>query len=291
MFKKISKLMSVAALALTLTACGTAVEIPTGYVGKIQTKNGFDTQAAPRQPSKFRLDYNFRYPDRLVLLDVSDSFYQMKFNTFMPKDELMLEYRVEMTMAVDPGKYNFVFSKVPFASKSSQLGVIDQQSVFTRYAKAKLNTIIPSIIAEYTISEIASSREAVNEFALNRLNQQLADTPFVLKVLGITDVVYPNTITNAQIASAERRQQEETVKAQRRLDLLQILTREEVSRRERDIEIFEAETKKLVADTLMNSNVRFIEEQKTLREFANSTNKVFIPVEMLGKITVQTPVK
>ncbi|AJT61146.1 hypothetical protein [Vibrio phage XZ1] len=291
MFKKLAKLLSVSALGLALVGCGTPAEIPTGFVGKIQTPNGFNLEAEPRQPSKFRLDWAWRYPDRLVLLDVSDSFYQMNFNTFMPKDELMLAYSVEMTMAIDPAKYNFVFAKVPFRAQTDQLGVIDQKDVFKRYAKAKLNTIVPSIVAEYSIKQVASERQKLNSFVLNRLNQELKDTPFVLKVVGVTNVDYPKTITDAQIKSAERRQEEDTVKAQRKLDLLQIATREEVSKRQREIELYEAETKKLVADKLMNSNVRFIEEQKTLRELAKSNNKVFVPTKMLDDIAVQTPIK
>ncbi|CAM0069251.1 lipoprotein [Vibrio phage F86] len=290
MIKKIAKLMSVAALGLALVGCGTPAEIPTGYVGKIQTKDGFDANATPRGPSKFRLDWAWRYPDRLVLLDVSDQFYSMKFSTFMPKDELMLDYNIEMTMALNPAKQNFVFTKVPFRAQADQLGVIEQADVFKRYAKAKLNTIIPSIIAEYSISEVASTREALNAYVMKRLNKELASTPFVLKVVGVTDVVYPKTITDAQIKSAERRQQEDTVNAQRKLDLLKITTREEVSKKERDIELYEAETKKLVADKLMNKNVRFLEEQKTLRLMAQGNNKVFVPTAMLDEIAINSPI-
>lgn len=288
MIKKITKLLSVAALGLALVGCGTPAEIPTGYVGKIQTKDGFDSSAQPRGPSKFRLDFSWRYPDRLVLLDVSDQFYTMKFNTFMPKDELMLAYSIEMTMSVDPKKQNFVFSKVPFRSQNDQLGVISQQDVFKRYAQAKLNTIIPSILSEYTIKEVASTRDKLNMFVKQRLNQELSSTPFVLKVVGVTDVIYPDTITSAQIKSAERRQEEDTVNAQRKLDLLKISTREEVSKRERDIELYEAKTKKLVADELLNENVRFMEEQITLRALAKSTNKTFVPTSMLDDIAVTT---
>ncbi len=291
MLKKIGKLLSVAALGLALVGCGTAVEIPTGYVGKIQTKDGFDLSSKPRGPSKFRLDYAWRYPDRLVMLDVSDSFYRMTFNTFMPKDELMLEYSIEMTMAINPAKENFIFSKVPFRSLSNQVGTIDQKTVFDRYAKAKLNTIVPSIVAEYSIGEVASNRQKLNAFVMDKLNKELSDTPFVIKVVGVTDVVYPETITSAQEESAKRRQQEDTVNAQRKLDLLQIKTREEVSKRERQIELYEAETKKLVADKLMNDNVRFMEEQRTLRELAKSNNKVFVPTEMLDKIALTSTVK
>ncbi|CAM0099960.1 lipoprotein [Vibrio phage K567] len=291
MIKKIAKLLSVAALGLALVGCGTPAEIPTGYVGKIQTKDGFDASAQPRGPSKFRLDWAWRYPDRLVMLDVSDSFYEMNFNTFMPKDELMLEYDIEMTMAMNPKKYNFVFTKVPFKSLADQVGVIEQNTVFERYARAKLNTIIPSIVAEYSIAEVASTRQKLNEFVKQRLNQELADTPFVIKVVGVTDVVYPSTITDAQIKSAERRQEEDTVNAQRKLDLLTIKTREEVSKKEREIELYEAETKKLVADKLMNDNVRFLEEQKTLRMMAQGTNKVFVPSGMIDNLNLTSQVK
>lgn len=286
MFKKLMATLAVTLGSLALVGCGgQTVEIPTGFVGKVQTKDGFQDGDA-RLPSKFRLDQCFRYCDRLVLLDVSDSFYEMKFNTFMPKDELMLEYDIEMTMSVDPNKYDFIFGNVPFKEVHDQLGVIEQRAVFSRYARAKLNTIIPSILAEYTISEVASNRQQINTFVQKRLNKELSDTPFVLKVVGVTDVVYPKTITAAQEASAERRQQEDTVKAQRKLDLLQIKTREEVSKRERAIELYEAKTKSLVADELLSDNYRFLETQKTLREMAKGGNTFVVSQDTKGQILI-----
>ncbi|AUR86075.1 SPFH domain / band 7 family protein [Vibrio phage 1.081.O._10N.286.52.C2] len=290
MFKNILKFAAVAALAIGLTGCGTPAEIPTGYVGKIQTKDGFSAEV--RTPSKFRLDYAWRYPDRLILLDVSDTFYTESFKTLIPQDDLVLSYSVEMTMSVDPAKYDFIFTKVPFQQGShNQIGRIGQERVYKTYAKPKLNTIIPDILTQFSIDEIASERGKVNTYLQQELNKRLSDTPFVLKIAGLTNVDYPAIITTAKETAAERREQENTVKADRKLDLIKIATREEVAKKERAIELYEAATKSQVADALMTDNYRFIEEQKTLRIMASSTNKVFVPVKMLDGLALQTPVK
>lgn len=290
MIKKIMKSMLIVGTLLAVVGCGRTVEVPTGYVAKVQTKTGF--QESVRTASKFRLDKCWAYCDRLILLDVSDQFYSMPFSTFIPADDLILKYNIDMTMTVDPKKYDFVFGNVPFrATHDDQLGTIHQQDVYTRYAKPLLNTVVPSIMAKYSIEQVASNRAKVNAFLISELNAVLADTPFMLKTVGLTQVDYPEIITKAKEDAAKRRENENAVLAQRKLDLLTIKTREEVSKKERAIELYEAQTKSLVADKLMSSNMRFIEEQKTLRELAKSNNKVFVPTGMLDKIAVTTPAK
>ena len=91
------KYLLMLAAVIGLAGCGTPSEVPTSYVGKIQTPKGFQENII--QPSKFRLDKCWGYCDKLVLLEASDQVFNQEFKTFMPKDKLNLKYGVSITDA------------------------------------------------------------------------------------------------------------------------------------------------------------------------------------------------
>lgn len=276
-------------MVIGLAACGRPVEIPPAHVGKIQTKDGMTDNV--REPSKFRLDKCWAYCDKLVTLDVSDQRYQESFKTFMPKDDLELSYAVTMTMAIDPNKYDFIFDNVPAKQLDDQLAIIEQMNVYKRYAESKVETILPEIVAEFKIAEIASDRGKVNDFIKSRLNKELSSTPFVLKHVGLTQVDYPEIITKAKENAAERREQEQQILAQRTLDLMKIETEKEVEKQRREVELMKAKTKALIAKEMMTKEYETLLKYETLDAMAKSTNKVIVPTEMLDGLAVQNQVK
>lgn len=286
---KFTKILSVLGLVSLLAGCGRPVEIPPAYVGKIQTENGMTDSV--RNPSKFRLDKCWAYCDKLLTLDVSDQRYQENFKTFMPKDDLELTYAVTMTMAIDPKKYDFIFDNVPATQLDDQLAVIKQESVYKRYAESKVETILPEIVSEFKISEIASDRGKVNQFIKARLNKELSSTPFVLKHVGLTQVDYPVIITKAKENAAERREQEQQILAQRKLDLMKIQTSKEVEKQRREVELMKAKTKSLIAKEMMTKEYETLLKYETLDAMAKSSNKVIVPTEMLDGLAVQNQVK
>lgn len=281
---------AVLAGAFTLAGCsGQKVEIPSGNVGKIQTKDGF--QEGVRTASKFRLEKCYKFCDRLVILDVSDSQYSMAFSTFMPKDELTMGYAVDMMLGVKADKYDLVFENVPFRADSDRLGVIAQAGVYKRYAHPILKTDIPAMVSNFTIGEIASERSKVNKFMKAKMNAALKNTPFVVKHVGLTDVNYPDIITRAKERAAERKEQEDVIKQQRELDLLQIETDKLVDRERRELQLQQAETRALIAKELMTPEYETQLKYETLQKLAESSNKTFVPTEMLDGIAVQNQVK
>ena len=286
---KVTKVLAVCGVVLGLSGCsGQEAEIPTGYVGKIQTQNGFSDDV--RNPSKFRLDACFKYCDRLVTLDVSDKNYQEVFKTLMPKDDLVLTYGITMTMAVDPKKYNFIFGNVPF-DLTQEGAVITQKDVYNRYAQPQLQTIIPSILTEFTIGEVASEREKVNAYIKQRLNKELSSTPFILKHVGLKQVILPSIITEAKERAATRREEEEQVKAERTLELLKIETEKEVETSRREVELMKAKVKADIAKKLMTPAYETLLKYETLQMMATSSNKVIVPVAMLDGLAVQQEIK
>lgn len=287
--KKLLSLLAISASVLLTGCSGESVEIPSGNVGKIQTKDGF--QKGIRKASKFRLEKCYKFCDRLVTLDVSDSQYALKFSTFMPKDELTMGYSVDMMLGVKADKYDMVFTNVPFKARSERFGAITQADVYLRYAKPVLNTSIPAIVSNFTIGQVASERTKVNNYLKAKMNEQLKDTPFIVKHVGLVNVEYPAIITKAKERAAERKEQEDIIKQQRELDLLQIETDLMVDQKRREVEIQKAKTKALIAKQLMTPQYETLLKYETLQAMAQSSNKVIVPTEMLDGIAVQGQVK
>jgi len=268
-----------------LAGCGQPAEVPTSYVGKIQTPKGFQENII--QPSKFRLDKCWGYCDKLVLLEASDQVFNNEFKTFMPKDKLNLTYGVSMTLAIDPSKYDNIFSIIPAQNVEDQLAVIRLGDVYNRTASTKINTLMPQILSKFTIAEIASNRDKVNQFLHSELQNQLKGTPFLVKAAGLTNVDYPKIITDAQENAAKRKENEDQVLAQRNLDLLQIQTDKEVETQRRELEMMKAATTAMVADKMFSPNYLKLRQLEVLEKLAASENKVFVPTEMLDSIAVQ----
>lgn len=287
--KKLLAMALVMSCAFLAGCSGESVEIPSGNVGKIQTKDGF--QKGIRKASKFRLEKCYKFCDRLVTLDVSDGQYGLAFSTYIPKDELTMGYSVEMMLGVKASKYEMVFTNVPFVADSDRLGTIKQSDVYKRYARPVLNTEIPAIISNFSIGQIASERSKVNSYLKAKMNEKLADTPFIVKHVGLVKVDYPEIITKAKERAAERKEQEDIIKQQRELDLLQIETDLMVDQKRREVEIQKAKTKALIARQLMTPQYETLLKYETLKAMAESSNKVIVPTEMLDGIAVQGEVK
>lgn len=287
---KLKTVICIVLMSMFLMGCGQRVEVPPAFVGKVQTTKGF--QEGVRHNSKFRLPVCMWWEacDKLIVLDVSDQRYNESFTTFMPQDDLNLKYAVSMTLAVDPAKYDFIFSNVSSERINSQLAQVKQSSVYSRYAQAKIQTVLPEIVAEFKISEVASNRNKVNEFITKRMREELSDTPFVVKHIGLTQVDYPEIIIKAKENAADRREQENQMLAQRSLDLLAIQTQKEVEEKRREVELMKAKTRALIAEEMMSPKYETQLKYETLQAMAESSNKIIVPTELLDAIAVQNEV-
>jgi hypothetical protein len=285
MFKKFIGATIVAFASLCMTACGQMVEVPQAHVGKIKTKQGL--KEGTISPSKFRLEWCWAYCDDLIVLDVSDSKYIESFETYMPKDELMLKYKVSLMLTVDPAKYDFVFQNVPAQDSTSDTQLVPLQTVYQRYAEQRLETVIPQIIAGFDIATIASNREQINAHMKEVLAKELKGTPFIAKHIGVTDIVFPDIITRAKELAAERREKEDQLVAEQKLAMIEIENQRLREEANREVELMKAETKQKVAQKMLTPEYLELVKYETLQEFAKSDNKVIVPTELLDSLAVQ----
>lgn len=268
-------------LMFGLNACGTKVEVPPTAVGKIISENGFKEGVI--SASKFRLDPCLFYCDRLVLLQTADLAKTERMELFMPRDKLVMTFDIRATLSIKPNSYEMLFSKVPETN-----GIISAAFIYTTYAEQVIRAEARQLLAEYTIAEISSSREAINAKLSEVLTKSVAEkTPFIVNYIGLADISYPEVITSAQVKAAERREQIEQELAQLEISKAQLERKkqEQVLQRAIDVEkaSADAEINKILADSITPQYLKY-RSLEVMDKMASSPNKVFVPVEMLGSI-------
>jgi len=265
---------------------GEKVTVPPANVGKVLTKDGF--KADTYGPSRFRLDPCFFYCDRLITLETSDQPRVEPFALFMPKDQLNMGFDLRMTVSIDEKKVDDIYNRVP-----SENNRISFERVYLTYGQPIIRDVARQIMAEYSINEVASSRERLSSQLQTEIAKALTDTPLKLKRLGLADVQFPTIITKAKEQAAERREQIEREKAQFEIQKIQQERELAQAKMQRAIDREKAEATKEVNEILAQSvtdkylSYRSLE---VLEKMAASGNKVFVPVEALGSLGLQQAV-
>lgn len=269
--KNMFKVMLVLLAMSFLTACGNRVEVPPANYGKIMTKDGYREGVVGT--SKFRLDPCMAYCDKLVLLDVSDKAYTENMEIFIPADKLKLNVAVRVNLTVTKKGAESLFDSLPpqSAGESEYLSTIGRDVAYQTYAQQIILTETREYLSQFTIAQISSSLEKVNNDLRLRLSKSLEGrTPFSVRYVGITNIKYPDIITAAQENAATRReeiQQEEARLEVSRVQLERKLTEAQLQRKidvEKATADAEADRVRSLAITPAVIRLRELEVQQTL---------------------------
>lgn len=227
--------------AFGLTGCGDKVQVPPAHVGKIMTKDGYQEALIPS--SSFRLAPCWAYCDKLVLLDASDKAQKESISIFIPTDQLELEVGIQITLSLNPKKVAELFGALPPQSGADgNTLLIGWAQIYNTYAQQIVLTETREYISKFSISQIASSLEKVNADLRVILQERIQErTPFMVRYVGITNIKYPDIITEAQKKTAERREQIQKEEAQGAISKV-VLERElNETRLQRQIDLEKAE--------------------------------------------------
>jgi len=229
-------------VALSLSACGERVEVPPAHVGKIMTKDGY--REGLRPTSQFRLDFCIVYCDNLILLDVSDKTKRENLTVFIPADKLNLALGVQVTLSLDKKEIEPLFNAIPPSTgQGERVSTIAWDQVYNTYAQQIVLTETREYLSQYSIAEIASSLEKVNADLRDALQARIEErTPFSVRYVGITDITYPDIITQAQENAAERREQIQQEEAQLQISVVKLQRELQEAQLQRQIEVEKAET-------------------------------------------------
>lgn len=243
----------VASLALALTACGSKVEVAPAHIGKIMTKDGY--RAGTVGTSKFRLDACWAYCDKLIVLNVADQANTEVMEIFMPEDKLKLRVAIRTNLTINQKRAESLFNSLPPSKEvDSRTSAIERELVYKTYAQQVILTETREYLSQYTIAEIASSMEKVNSDLRTRLSKSLEErTPFSVRYVGITDIKYPDIITDAQENAAKRREQIQSEEAQREIDKVRLERELNSATLQRKIDVEKAEADAQVDATRANA--------------------------------------
>jgi len=285
---KFRNALVVSALAVSLAACGSKVEVPAAHVAKIMTKDGY--KADTIGTSKFRLDWCWAYCDKLVLLDASDQAVSEKMELFMPEDKLNMTFDLRLTMIINPNKYEELFARIPPVDQNG-VDVISWNKAYVTYAQQIVRAEAREFLSDFTIAEIASSRETINAQLSQRLTKSINEkTPFQVRYVGLADIQYPKIIVEAQENAAERREQINQEYAN--LELSKVRLERELQEQTMNQKITferaraEAAVNKIIAESVSPEYVKY-RTLDILSNMANSDNKVFVPYEMVNSLAGQ----
>lgn len=237
----IKKFLAAAAIVIGLVGCGQKVEVPPAHYGKVMTKDGYQENVIPT--SKFRLDACWTYCDKLVLLNASDQAVQEKMTIFIPEDKLNLDTTIQVTLSVDPKKTESLFSSIPPTDEDGDgIYLIPLRQVYQTYAQQIILAETREYLSTFSIAEIASNLERINNELSVRLTKSLqARSPFMVRYVGLTQVTYPKIITDAQENAAERREKIQQEEAQLAISKVSLERELQETRLRRQIELEKAQ--------------------------------------------------
>lgn len=274
------KIILIAASVALLAACGQRVEVPPAHVGKIMTKDGYQENLIPT--SKFRLEQCMTYCDRLVVMDIADKAYSENLNIFIPEDQLNLGVTVQATLSINPKKTEELFKAISPKEENDHLSVIENQRIYQTYASQIIQKEVREYLSKFSISQIASSNEKINAEISAKLSDVIGSrTPFNVRFIGITGLKYPEIITKAQEAAAERREAIQQEEAQAKVTEVKLSAQLQEARLQRAIEKEKAETEALAQRVLAESvdprviKLRQLEIEKIKAERWNGQLPVF----------------
>ena len=280
----------------SLTACGSKVEVPPAHVGKIMTKDGYQENIVP--PSKFRLAACVWFCDQLVLLDVADKAVEESITIFIPSDKLNLDLGVRVTLSLDPSETAALFDTLsPLTSGENRSSLISWEQIYKTYAQQIILTEIREYMSKYSIAQISSSLEKVNNDIRDILQNRIQErTPFSVRYVGITNIKYPDIITKAQENAAERRERIQQEEAQLQISKVTLERELQETRLKRQIELekaqIEAKSQEIQREVVDSRvlELRRLENQRLWIEKWNGT----VPATMMaddGNLIFQLPNK
>ena len=291
------KISAVTAAAFALTGCiGESVQVPPAHVGKILSKDGFQTGII--KPSQFRLPICFFYCDRLIVVESSDFGHVEQFRKdhalYMPKSELAMPFDVRGTFAVknDERTLQAVFDRVPADYRGRKLrglvhGHISKRRIYAIYGKPIVRDVVRRVISKYSIEEVASSRASINAELNVAMAKALKATPLMTLRFGLADVRFPKVILDQKETAARRRiaiQQEE---AEKQIRLVKLQADLEAARAERQIRRERAqavlEENEIYAKSVNDKYLAY-RRLEVLEKLAGSKNTKWVPFQALGSV-------
>lgn len=293
---KFSKIALAAAVAIALTACGQRVEVGPNQVGKVMTSTGYADGLWETSSRRLATCYPGQACQKLVTLDVGDLPIQEPIEVFLPKSKMKIAFTLNATMSTNMKKVDTLYSRVtpnPVDGKDYVLN-IQAGRVYNTYVKQIILTEVVKYLSQYSIEDIMSNFDGVNQGLQTTLTKSIADqTPMIPRFIGMAKPEYPEVITKSQIAAAQRRESIASEEAQLEVSKVQLERELQEQKARRKVEVEKAESDAqvnlILAKSMTPAYIQY-RQLEVLEKMAASDNKVFVPVGSLNSVAVQNQI-
>ena len=197
---------SVLFFALALSAAGCSEQVPSGHLGRVQGTSGFSGEAlSPGYHSCYGRD-------KMKLMEITDKRFDIPMSVLC-KDQLNFKFNIGVLVSIDKAKKDLIkdaFENVVPAAGST----ITVEQLFKMYVEPVVDQEARKVVSRYETKEIATKREEVITSIRSAASQAISSSLLTVKRITINNMDFPDIITRAQEAKAQRIVEVQTMKAE-----------------------------------------------------------------------------
>jgi len=197
-----------AAFLLLFLVCFTGCNqtVPPGHVGRVRTLAGF--QGDVLTPGL----HNCWGRDKMHLIEITDKQFNIPMSVLC-KDQLNFKFNIGVLVAVDKSKVELI--KDAFENVTPTDGsTIKIDQLFQMYVAPVVDQEARKVISRYETKEIARNREEVIDSLRAATSKAVQSSIMTVKRITVNNLDFPDIITRAQEARAQREVEVTTMKAE-----------------------------------------------------------------------------
>lgn len=271
-------------LTIALSAAGCSEQVPSGHLGRVQGTSGFtgDTLAPGYHTCYGR--------DKMKLMEITDKRFDIPVSVLC-KDQLNFKFNIGVLVSIDKTKTDLIksaFENVVPASGNT----ITIEQLFKMYVEPVVDQEARKIVSRYETREIATKREEVIASVRTSASQAIKTSLLKVKRITINNMDFPDIITKAQEAKAQRQVEVQTMKFETEKQLEKARGQLRVAQVEYERTLIEAamiaDSNKIIGSSITPGFLAY-HELKVLGKAASGPNNWgFIPYSNNAQKALQT---
>lgn len=275
------KLLLIPLLAILAIATGCTQQVPPAHLGKLLTPDGYTPDVYP--PSRVTVMGR----DALILLETATATATEPMTVIM-QDKLTLtaDVRFRVRIAGDKATINSMFNDITPVNNRVSLA-----QVYETYGKMIVRNKAREILSKYTVEDVHKNYARISGEIYNAVVTSFESVPLEIADVALGNIKYPEMVTAAVEAAAQRRMQIEQEKNQAEIDMVKKKNAERLAEADYRIEMIKAKTLRDSNKTIGDGVTPMLIQYKALEvqaKMAENNNVVFMPYDALGSIGAQT---
>lgn len=267
-------------MSVMLVSGCSRVTVPPAAKGKLLSASGYSVDV--KESGK----YWVVWWNSMVILDTSTSVVTEKITVKMKdKLDMKVDVRFRTRIAGNEKTINAMFSDIKHENYQVTLPL-----VYNVYGRDVVRSVGRSVLSKYTAEEVPENFDRITEELRTEITKALAKSPIEMSNVTLGTISYPETITEAINAQAERRLAIETEENQQAIELVKKANALALAKADYEIRMTRAKAvrdeNKMTADGLnpILLQYRALEVQE---QMAKNQNAVFVPYESLTSSGLQ----